>query len=162
LKHKSNNLIWSSFQCNFRVHLFIREKRKKQTWLCISLLHHHYLYSYVKPLVKLLKRLLDFKPLLFIPHQALYTAAKQSCAATPAKKRTSCFSGSVCANQGTRFQLRSPHARASRQTQFSLVSPASASDKLDRFGRNFVRRRPDARARAVLLLRVLACLQPPC
>jgi len=26
-------------------------------------------------LVKLLKRLLDFKPLLFIPHQALYIAA---------------------------------------------------------------------------------------
>jgi hypothetical protein len=88
---KSNNLIWSSFHCKKITSEFTfssEKKVKKQTWLCISLLHHHYLYSYVKPLVKLLKRLLDFKPLLFIPRQALYIAAeKKSTTMRPPPKK---------------------------------------------------------------------------
>jgi len=129
-------------------------------------LHHHYLYSYVKPLVKLLKRLLDFKPLLFIPRQALYIAAEKKINydATPAKKRTSCFSGLVCADQGTRSSLRSPRALAPRPNQFSLVLPASASGKLEKSWTRVLRLGDEqARGRAlILLLRVLACLQPPC
>ena len=70
---------------------------------CLGQLHHHYLYSYVNLLVKLLKRLLEFKSLLLFLIKCTEKAAMMNWrTGSWAEKDRDCPSTPVRADQGTR------------------------------------------------------------
>ena len=146
---------------------------------CLGQLHHHYLYSYVNLLVKLLKRLLEFKSLLLFLIKCTEKAAMMnwrtgSWGSQPLDRDR--LSPPVRADQGTRsgrdrrrrgswpsvlkngktrraLRLFLPFWPHSAFSQKQTTTPASASRVWP----------PGPRVRApLLLLRALACTQPPC